>query len=253
MDDRAQLIPRLKHLKLSGVLENLDYHIQKAQNEKTSYTDFLLGLLLEESERREQRAMKIRLKKSGLEYDKTLESFNFSFNPQINEAVIKELATCYFLKNKENIFFLGHSGVGKSHLAQSIGHEAIRRGHEVVFKNTVLLLRSLNAARGNGSYNLKLKNIFKIELLILDDFGLQDLNQQQQDDLYEVINGRYTKASTIITSNRDISEWSAVFSNPLIGSAIMDRLIDGSVKIVIDGKSFRLNNFIKKNKLKSLT
>jgi DNA replication protein DnaC len=253
MDDRTQLIPRLKRLKLSGILENLDYHIQKAQNEKVSYTDFLLNLLLEESDRRDQHVLNIRLKKSGLEYDKTLECFDFNFNSQVNEPAIKELSTCHFMKKKENIFILGPSGVGKTHLAQSIGHEAIRKGYEVAFKNTISLLRSLNAARGNGSYNLKLKNICRIELLILDDFGLQDLNQQQQDDLYEIIYGRYSKASTIITSNRDLSEWPSVFSNPLIGSAVMDRLIDGSVKIVIEGKSFRLNNFIKKNKLKSLT
>ncbi len=253
MNDMSQLIPQLKRLKLSGILENLDYHIQKAQNEKVSYTDFLLNLLLEETERRDQNSIKISLKKSGLEYDKTLESFDFHFNPKINEPVIKELSTCHFLKKKENIFFIGHSGVGKSHLAQSIGHEAIRRGHVGAFWNTLSLLRHLNASRGNGTYNLKLKNICKIDLLILDDFGLQDLNQQQQDDLYEIIYGRYNKASTIITTNRDISEWASIFSNPLIGSAVMDRLVDGSVKIDIEGPSYRLNNFIKKNEVKSLT
>src|SRR5208283_3927684 len=255
MNDMTQLKLQLKRLKLSGLLENLDYHIQKALNEKISYTDFLLNLFLEESERRDHKVLNIRLRKSGLDFNSTLENFDFSFNPQIRENLVKELATCHFLTKKENIFILGPSGVGKSHLSQAIGHEAIRKGYEALFLNTVFVLRSLNAARGDGRYHSKLKNLCSIDLLILDDFGLQDLNQQQQDDLYEVICGRYTKASTIITSNRDISEWQSVFSNPLMGSAAIDRLIDGAVKIVIDngGKSFRMNNFRKKNDLKILT
>ncbi len=254
MNDLAQLKPQLKRLKLSGILETLDYHVQKALNEKISYTDFLLNLLLEELERRDHKVLSIRLKRSGLDYGCTLENFDFGFNSQIREPLIKELATCNFLKKHENIFFLGPSGVGKTCLAQAIGHEAIRRGFEVLFINTLLLLRSLNSARGDGRYPLRLKNLCRIDLLILDDFGLQSLNQQQQEDLYEVICGRYSKTSMIITSNRDISEWPAVFSNPLMGSAAIDRLIDGAVKISIeDGNSYRLNNFIKKNELKSLT
>jgi len=254
MNDLAQLKPQLKRLKLSGILENLDYHIQKAQNEKISYTEFLLNLMLEETERRDYKRLNIRLSKSGLDFNSTLENFDFCFNPQIREPLIKELATCNFLKKHENIFFLGPSGAGKTLLSQSIGHEAIRRGYETIFMNTLLLLRSLNAARGDGSYSLRLKKLCQVDLLILDDFGLQNLNQQQQDDLYEIICSRYSKASMIITSNRDLSEWPSIFSNPLMGSAAVDRLIDGAVKVTIENaNSYRLNNFLKKNDLKTLT
>lgn len=255
MNDLPQLKLQLKRLKLSGLLETLDYQIQKALNEKVSYTGFLLNVFLEESERRDQKVLSIRLRKSGLDYNSTLENFDFSFNPQIREALIKELATCHFLSKKENIFFMGPSGVGKTFLAQSIAHEAVRRGHEVLFTNTILILRSLNASRGDGRFAQRLKNLCKIDLLILDDFGLQELNQQQQDDLYEIICGRYSRASTIITSNRDISEWPSVFSNPLMGSAAIDRLVDGSVRIVIDAQanSYRVSNFKKKNAALSLT
>lgn len=255
MNDMTQLKLQLKRLKLSGLLENLDYHIQKAMNNKIAYTDFLLNLFLEESERRDHKVLNNRLRRSGLDFNSTLENFDFSFNPQIRENLVKELTTCHFLSKKENIFILGPSGVGKSHLAQAIGHEAIRKGHDTLYMNTIFVLRSLNAARGDGRYSLKLKYFCNIGLLILDDFGLQELNQQQQDDLYEIICGRYMKTSTIITSNRDISEWQSVFSNPLMGSAAIDRLVDGAVKVIIDndGKSFRMNNFRKKNDIKTLT
>jgi DNA replication protein DnaC len=253
MNDMAQLKPQLARLRLTGILENIDYHIQKAQNDKLSYTDFLLNLFLEESERRDHKLLDFRLRKSGLDMNKTLENFDFNFNTQVKEATVRELATCNFMRKKENIFLLGPSGAGKTHLAQALGHEAIRRGYEALFKNTILLLRSLNAAHGDGSYSVKFKNLCRIDLLILDDFGLNDLNPQQQDDLYELICGRYTKASTIITSNRDLSEWPSVFSNSLMGSAAIDRLVDGSVKMVIDGKSYRVNNFMKKNSIKTLT
>jgi DNA replication protein DnaC len=253
MAELALLKPQLKRLKLSGILETLDYHIQKALNEKISYTDFLLNLLLEESERRDHKVLTGRLKKSGLDPCCTLENFDFRFNTQISEPLIKELATCHFLKKKENIFFLGPSGVGKSFLAQAIAHEAIRKGCEAIYRNTIFLLRSLNASRGDGKYNSRLKSLCNIDLLILDDFGLHELNQQQQEDLYEIISGRYCRASTIITSNRDLSEWPSLFSNPLMGSAAIDRLIDGAIKIVIEGNSYRMNNFMIKNKLKNLT
>lgn len=255
MNDITQLKIQLKRLKLSGILENLDYHIQKALNEKISYTDFLLNLLVEESERRDHKVMNIRLRKSGMEFNATMENFDFKFNPQISESIVKEIATCHFIARKENVFILGPSGVGKSHLAQAVGHEAIRKGYETLFLNTIQALRSLNAARGDGRYSLRLKHLCKADLLILDDFGLQEFSQQQQDDLYEIICGRYSKASTIITSNRDLSEWPSVFSNPLMGSAAIDRLIDGAVKVVIEKEadSFRMNNFRKKNNIKSLT
>lgn len=255
MKDQSQLKHQLKKLKLSGLIETLDYQTQRAMNDKMAYSDFLLNVLLEESERREQKLLNVRLKKSYLNTTSTLESFDFSFNPKIKESVIRELATCNFLKTKENLFFLGPSGVGKSFLAQAIAHEAIRKGYDALFANTMFILKTLNAARADGRYDQKLKYLCKIDLLVLDDFGLQELNSQQQDDLYEIIGGRYQKASTIITSNRDVSEWISIFSNPLMASAAIDRLIDGAIKIDIDGdsKSYRMNNFIKKNRKKLTT
>ena len=134
--------------------------------------------------------------------------------------------------------------MGKSHLSQAIGHEACRRGIETLYRNTYNLFKWLNAGHGDGTHDRRMKQIVKIPLLILDDFGLRSLNEDQQADLYEIISDRYDRVSTIITSNRDFNEWPSVFSNPLMGSAAMDRLVHHAIKIVIQGKSYRLNKFI---------
>lgn len=250
MDELVLLKPHLKRLKLTGMLESLQLRIEQAMEGKWDYTHFLLNLLTDETERRDTKQLSRRLAKSGLEPDKTLETFDFSFNPNIHEPTIKELATCSFIDKKQLVFFVGPAGVGKSHLAQSLGHEACRKGYETLYRKTDHLFKWINSGRGDGSHERRLKQIIKQPLLILDDFGLKDLKKDQQEDLYEVISERYERASTIIASNRDFSEWPLVFSNPLMGSAAMDRLVHKAIKIVIEGKSYRLNSFIK-NHVKS--
>jgi DNA replication protein DnaC len=245
MDELVLLKPYLKRLKLTGMLESLHMRISQAMEERWDYSHFLLNLVTDEAERRDRKQLSRRLAKSCLDPDKTLETFDFTFNPTIHEQTIRELATCSFMERKQLVFFVGPSGVGKSHLAQSLGHEACRRGHEVMCRKTDHLFKWINSGRGDGTHARRLKQVIKHPLLILDDFGLKDLNKDHQEDLYEVIAERYERASTIITSNRDFSEWPLVFSNPLMGSAAMDRLVHRAIKIVIEGKSYRLNNFIK--------
>jgi DNA replication protein DnaC len=225
-----------------------DTRVCEAMEQKWEYSHFLLRLCTDEVERRDNKLMTRRLAKSELAPDKTLETFDFSFNPQIHKPTIKELAMCAFIENNECVFFLGPSGVGKSHLAQAIGHEACRRGFDTLYRNTFDLLKWIGAGRGDGTHERRLLSIVRIPLLILDDFGLRPLNENQQSDLFELIRGRYETSSTVITSNRDFDEWQTVFENPLIASAAMDRLVHRAIKIVIDGKSCRLNSFIKKAK-----
>jgi DNA replication protein DnaC len=247
MDDMVMLKPKLTRLKMSGVLETLSGRLDQAMKEKWPYSQFLDRLLSDEVERRDHKQLSRILVKSCLDPQKTLETFDFSFVPQLHEPTIRELATCSFLERKENCFFLGPSGVGKSHLAQALGHEAARRGHEVLFRRIASLLAWIGAGHGDGSWERRMKQVGSVDLLILDDFGLKPLSEDQQADLYELICERYEKASTIITSNRDFGEWMAVFSNSLMGSAAMDRLVHRGVKIVIEGKSYRLNSFMKRS------
>jgi len=246
--DTITLKPKLSRLKLSGILETLGHRLEQAQGEKWSYSQFLDFLLSDEVDRRDHKQLVRRLLKSELDPEKTLESFDFSFNPRIHEPTIRELASCAFLKKNENLFFLGPSGVGKSHLAQAIGNEAVRRGWEVLYRRTSALFGWIAAGDGDGSHERRLRSAACAPVLILDDFGLKPLSDSQQSDLYEVICERYEHAPTIITSNRDFTEWPMVFSNPLMGSAAMDRLVHRATKIVIEGKSYRVDAFIQRTR-----
>ena len=246
MNDYTFLKPKLSRLKLSGILETLPLRMDQAMKEKWSFSQFLDLLLTDEVERRDFKQLSRRLVKSELDPDKTLESFDFTFNPRIHEPTIRELATCLFMEKKENIFFLGPSGVGKSHLAQALGHQACRKSHDTMFRRTEPLFKWIHSGKGDGTHERRLKLVSSAPLLILDDFGLKSLSEEQQTDLYEVICSRYERHSTIITSNRDFSEWPMIFANPLMGSAAMDRLVDRGIKIVIEGESYRMHNFVKR-------
>lgn len=244
MDD-ILIVKQLEKLRLLGIKEGLEQRLAEAMKDKWSYSTFLEVLLTDEIERKENKQLTAKLAKSRLSLGKTLETFNFSFNHKIQPSQIKELATCRFIENKQNIFILGPSGVGKSHLAQALGHEACRKGHEVLFYCTHQLFEWIYAGRGDGTYKKRLGQVIKTPVLVLDDFGLQALNESQQADLYQLIAERYEKASTIITSNRDFDEWPSIFINPLLGSAALDRLIHRGIQIVIEGESYRLAEFRK--------
>jgi len=248
MDEIKFLRPKLTRLKLSGMLETLSHRMDQAISERWSYSQFLDILLTDEVERRDQKQLSRRLVRSELDPEQTLETFDFLFNPRIHKNVFKELALCGFMEKRENLFLLGPTGVGKSHLAQALGHEACRKGHEVIFRHIGKLVQWIRAGKGDGSYERRLNYACSIDLLILDDFGLQPLSEEQQSDLFEIISERYGKKSLIITSNRDFNEWPAVFKNPLMGSAAMDRLVHRATKVAIEGPSFRTDAFKKRTK-----
>lgn len=243
--DRALIMKKLGKLKMPGMVETLEQRLDQATNEKWSYSTLVESLLTDEIERRGNKQLTLRLAKSHLNATKTIETFDFSFNAKIQAHLIKELSTCAFIENKQNIFILGPSGVGKSHLAQSLGHQACRRGYDVLFYCAYELFEWIYAGRGDGSHKKRLAYVIKTPLLILDDFGLQALNESQQNDLYHLIAARYENGSTIITSNRDFDEWPSIFANPLLGTAALDRLVHRGVQIVIEGNSYRLNEFKK--------
>jgi DNA replication protein DnaC len=236
----AQLRPIVARLKLSGLLSMLDVRIKEAAEHKQPYADFLLGLFQDEVERRNAHAMTLRMKRGNLIADKTIEAFDFLVNAKVPERVIRELATANFVERAENVILIGPSGVGKSHLAQALAHEAVRHGYDAWFERTTTVLQWLNSGRADATYDRKLKHLLGISLLVLDDFGLTELNTREQMDLYELICGRHESKATIITSNRDVGEWFSLFQNPLLASAAIDRLVHRAVRLTIDGESYRL-------------
>lgn len=239
MEGINQLLPKLKSLRLSGILATLEVRNQQAIQEHCTYVEFIERLLEDEIERRNQKQLALRLRRSGLDPQKTLEAFDFRFNGSINRQQIYDLATCAFVERAEGIWILGPSGVGKSHIAQALGHEAVRRGYDVLFVRTGTMLANLYGGRADGTYDRRLLTYQRPEVLILDDFGLKPMRPPAAEDLYDVIDGRYQRAATILTSNRAFTEWMELFDQPVLGSAAIDRLAHGTTQIVITGDSYR--------------
>ena len=233
---------QLHRLRLSGILETLEVRLRQAGEERWGYSEFLERLLNGESESRGQQQLARRLRYANLHPDKTIERFDFSFNPQINRGLILELSTCQFVARHVPVIIAGPTGTGKTHLAQGLAHQACIKGYDTVYLNTATLLTILAVAKLKGTYTRKLKSFVRPQLLVLDDFGLKPLRNTDPENLYDVIAGRYESGATIITSNHALDEWPALFGDPLLASSGLDRLFHNAYVITITGSSFRARN-----------
>ncbi len=235
-----ELEPHLKQLRLSGILDSLDARNRQAIESKLAYTEFLAILMGDEVARREHNKFSTRIRRAQFRSSKTLEQFDFQRLPQLNRALVHDLATGRYLRECSPVLIVGPSGTGKSHLAQALGHCAVRQGVDVLFTSCSALTQSLHAARAINAYGRKLQALSRIALLIIDDFGLKPLRSPADEDLHELISERYERATTIVTSNLDFSEWDQAFpANPLLASATLDRLRHNAYCLVLDGKSYR--------------
>lgn len=232
----------LKALRLSGILENLAIRNKEAIDNKMSFMEFLSTLLQDEVLRREQKKLDARIIRSKINCDKTLERFDFGFNPKINQQQIRDLATCHFIEEKVPMLIVGPCGTGKTHVAQAISTCAMRNAIDALFFTQTQLFTYLQAARATGDYDKKFQKLIKIPLLVIDDFGLKPMRTPQDEDMHDVISERYEKASTIVTSNLDFEEWGDAFPNKLLAAATLDRLRHGAYKIILEGDNYRSLN-----------
>ena len=238
-DVPEDLVRVLKRLRLSGVLQTMDLRVRDAMDGALSYDEFLRRILRDELDRRDGKQVDHRIRRAGFEHERTLEGFDFSFNPAIPRERIIALGTCAFMQRRENVLFLGPTGTGKSHLAQALGHRACLLGHSVRFVAAQDLLAELRAARGDGTWDRRLQRIVDVDLLIVDDLGLRPLRGEEPYDLHEVVRHRHQRHSTIFTSNRKSNEWGSMFPEPLLAAATVDRLLQDATVLLLDGDTYR--------------
>ena len=239
MSSTDDLVPILKKLRLSGLLQSLELRVREAADDSLAHVEFLYRLLCDEVERRDGRQLQLRLGRAGFEQSKSLEDFDFHFNPQVPKARIIDLATCNFVPRHDNVVLMGPAGVGKSHIAQALGHRACRAGYRVLYTQANDMLRQLRAARADGSFDRRLARFTGPDVLIIDDLGLRPLRDQEPLDLYEVIRQRYEHGSIVVTSNRAMPEWGVLFHDALLASAAIDRLLHHAHVIEMVGNSYR--------------
>jgi DNA replication protein DnaC len=233
------LVPVLKKLRLSGVLQSLELRNREAVDDSLAHTEYLYRLLHDEVDRRESKQLTQRLRRANFEAMKSIEDFDFQFNPSVPKAKVLELATCQFVERKHNVLIVGKTGVGKSHLAQALGQRACRAGYSAFYISAHEMLTQLRASRADQSYDKKLARFTTPDLLILDDLGLRPLVGDEPIDLFEVVRHRYERGAMVITSNRDTAEWHPLFGDPLLASAAMDRLLHHAHVLDIEGDSYR--------------
>jgi DNA replication protein DnaC len=236
-----QLAGVLRSLHLTGMLDTLEIRLGEARTGKLGHVEFLQVLLEDELARRDAAGVRRRLRAAGFPTEATLEGFDYSYNKSVPAATIRDLARLEFIQAGEGLLLYGPVGVGKSHIACGLGHAACRRGYDVVFTTCSRLLAELAGGHADRSFDTRVRKLAKPALLIVDDWAMRDFTAVQADDVFELLQERLERPgrSLVLTSNRSPSDWYPLFPNAVVGESILDRVLNSSHHILLEGKSYR--------------
>lgn len=229
----------LRYLKLTPIRETLPQRLELARQKKLPHQTFLELVLTDEMERRQRNGARTRSKRANLEAQMVLEAWDETAKVSFDRQLFSELTTLRFLEEHHHVLIIGPVGVGKTFLATALGHIAIRRGFTVVMNRAEKMLKSLKAARLDQSYDAEMRRLIRVDLLIIDDLGLDQLDADSSRDLYELIVERHRRGSMVVTSNREPQEWLATMTDPLRAQSAIDRLQNAAHELVVEGESYR--------------
>src|SRR6476469_836112 len=236
----VELERSLRQLHLSGMASVLETRLRQAQAEAMAPIDLIACLVSDELTLRADRLLERRRKQAGFrDPDKTLDNFDFGFNPKMNRSLVFDLATAAFIAKREDALFLGPGGSGKSHLAQAIGQAAILQGYKVLYREVHVLLDELADAVADGTRKDYMQSVATVPLLIVDDFGMRKLPHTAAEDLLEIVMRRYERFSTLLTSNRPVEDWGKLLGDVAAVSAMLDRLLHHGHVLKCDPRSWR--------------
>ncbi len=229
----------LRRLKLSRMLDTLPERFALARQQKMPHQDFLLLSLSDEASRRDGQAAALRADRAHLEKDSQLERWDETAKVELDRTLLNELASLRFIESHHHVAIVGNVGVGKTFLAHALGHIACRRGYSVLALGADQMLKTLKHARLTQTHEKELRALLAVDLLIVDDFGLDAMDAQESRDAHEIILDRHRAGSMIVTSNRGPDEWLATFADPVRAQTAIDRFTSNAYDLVIEGESYR--------------
>lgn len=233
---------KLKDFKLAGIYNSVEERLAYAKSNNIGYAEFLEMLVEDEANNRQDNSYRKRSAKARLPYYKTLEDFDFSYQPSIKKRTVNDCATCQFIPEKNNIVFIGNPGTGKTHLSIAVGIKALTKGYKVLFTTASEMLQSLHFSKADNTFYKKLNYYLAFDLLIIDELGFKKLPGHSVGDFFEIISKRYEQGSTIITTNKNFQQWDDIFCDSALTGAIVDRIVHHSTIFIINGPSYRGKN-----------
>lgn len=234
-----QTFEKLSQMRLHSFADALKEQLQQSSVQELSFEERIAMLVDREWLSRENRKLKRRLKAARLKQQASIEDIDYRHPRGLDKSVILTLSNCNWIRNHQNVIITGPTGIGKSYLAEALGHKACREGFSTLYCRSTHLFRDLAIARGDGSYMKLLRSLAKTDLLVLDDWGLSPLNDTERRDFLEVMEDRHGIRSTVITSQYPVAKWHDLIGEPTLADAILDRIVHNAHKIILKGESLR--------------